>query len=190
MKKINETLKMHTPVFDVVEKEFDSAKFKPVGLNCNDWVMVAIKDSKTNDFIFVRQTRWGLEDKTLEFPCGTVDDDEVKKHGRKNARMLAALREVEEETGIEVSGQNVEELATFNPNPAYFNNTMSIFFVEVDNLREVFAKRGDQNLDENEDCVVYVKNLDDPAVAKHLMSHAMGLCAYGLLVVNGKMAYA
>ena len=36
LKKTKENIKLKTPVFTVVEKEFDDVpNFKPVGLNCN-----------------------------------------------------------------------------------------------------------------------------------------------------------
>lgn len=47
MKKINEKELLKMPVFTVVEKEFENVGFKPVGLNCNDWVQIcAIDDAE------------------------------------------------------------------------------------------------------------------------------------------------
>lgn len=190
MEKIAEKTLLKTPVFTVVEKEFENISFKPVGLNCNDWVMVVIRDPKTNQFVLVKQTRWGLEDKTIEFPCGTVDDDEIKNYGLKGALANAAIREVEEETGIVVDKSDIEVLhSSFNPNPAYFNNTMTIFYTEINNLEDVFNKRHAQKLDENEDCEVFITDKDDLNPLKDVMSHAMGICACGLLAIYDKVKF-
>lgn len=202
MKKINEEELLKTPVFTVVKKTFEGTKFSPVGLNCNDWVMVIITDKPCWEHdakaVLIKQTRWGLEDKTIEFPCGTVDkedffaaalvkseeefnelwkrisDDEKRDiiaDGRKNA----ALRELKEETGLDADNIELKHLISFNPNPAYFNNTMSIYRCTIPNLDELIAKKGEQNLDENEDCeVIYDRLLDHTS---EISEHAMGIAA-------------
>lgn len=175
MKKLNEKELLKTPVFTVVEKTFEGVNFHPVGLNCNDWVMVVAYD-KTGNAIFVNQTRWGLEKETVEFPCGTVEKSEIAKYGSQNARRTAALRELEEETGISVNEDQLVQIAHFNPNPAYFNNTMTIFKVQVENLEKLFKKRKELALDEHEDCKPYIAKIKDKK--ESLVSHAMGLIAF------------
>lgn len=149
MIKTKETEILKTPVFTVVEKEFENTNFKPVGLKCNDWVTVVAIDNKDlnkANTIVVEQTRWGSENKTIEFPCGTVEFGEMPS--------MAAKREFEEETGIKIVCFNENTLYTrfFNPNPAYFNNTMGVFVVYIPNLKTIFNARGEQKLDKNEDC--------------------------------------
>ena len=179
LKKIKETELLRTPVFTVVEKEFEGTDFKPVGLNCNDWVMVMIKDSVKNEWLFVKQTRWGEETQTVELPCGTVENHEVETFGIENARKYAAIREVEEETGLNIADSSIELLKVFNPNPAYFNNRMSIFYVEVPNLKEVFNKhKNELHLDPDEDCQPFIGGLNDFA---RLEEHSLGM--------NAKYAY-
>lgn len=187
MKKITERSRLITPVFEVVEKEFEGTSFKPVGLNCNDWVMLIAADTNAREnpvCVFVEQTRWGAEAKTIEFPCGTVEDSEMKDlpdmsdaEALNEVRKAAAIREFEEETGIDLGPykDKVGCLGTFNPNPAYFNNIMSIFCVKVPDLLERFNNRSKQNLDENEDCKVFV----DRVLNRYweLSSHAMGVAA-------------
>ena len=96
LNKTKEVDLIKTPVFTVVEKEYENLEFKPVGLNCKDWVMVIAKDSISDPVcVFVKQTRWGCEHSTIEFPCGTVDLNE--------SPVEAAVREFREETGIEVA---------------------------------------------------------------------------------------
>ena len=173
MKKLKEEQLLHTPVFTVVRKEFEDVNFSPVGLNCNDWVMVIVVDKNFKTLV-VKQTRWGLEDKTIEFPCGTVEANEPP--------VTAAIRELMEETGIErVDTTALREIACFNPNPAYFNNKMHIYRYDIDKMPEKF---GEQKLDEHEDCEPFVVNLG-PSLYKQLSTHAMGLAAIGAITMSG-----
>ena len=175
MNKIKETELLKTRVFTVVEKEFEGMNFKPVGLNCYDWVMVIIKDCETDRFVFVKQTRWGEEAKTIEFPCGTVENEEVAKYGVEKARALAACREVKEETGLDITEKNLALIKQFNPNPAYFNNKMTVFYTEIVALEEVFNKhKNELNLDPDEDCQPYIGGDAD---FWRLEEHAMGIAA-------------
>lgn len=180
MNKIGEKILLKMPVFEVVEKEFSN--FKPIGLNCNDWVMLIVADGKSKDnpnCVFVKQTRWGLEDTTIEFPCGTVEESDyhIKSNNCEKILKNAAIREFEEETGIDLGPHkhSLINLGSFNPNPAYFNNIMTIFSVVVPDLKERFEKRNKQHLDEHEDCEVFVDRLFSQY--NNLASHAMGICA-------------
>jgi hypothetical protein len=102
----------------------------------------------------------------------------------KEVRKNAAIREFEEETGIDLGPykERVGLLGTFNPNPAYFNNHMSIFCVKVPDLLERFQNRNKQNLDENEDCRVFV----DRVLNRYwdLSSHAMGIAALQKMAIT------
>lgn len=149
MHKIKETVIKSTPVFTLVEKQFDNVAFTPVGLNCNDWVMIIIKDN--DDYLLVKQTRWGKESQTIEFPCGTVENNEKPMH--------AALRELEEETGIKVN--SLRKIGDFNPNPAYFNNMMHVYLHPVNGLKERFKKHAELHLDPDEDCKPFIGKLED-----------------------------
>lgn len=194
LNKIKEDIKLETPVFTVVEKEFKDTDFKPVGLNCNDWCMLIAADASSRDnpvCVFVEQTRWGAEAKTIEFPCGTVEESEMKDlplvgydDALKEVRKNAAIREFEEETGIDLGPYKgkVGLLGTFNPNPAYFNNSMSIFCVKVPDLLNRFKNRKSQALDKNEDCNVFV----DRVMNRYwdLSSHAMGIAALQKMAIT------
>lgn len=194
MKKIKEDIKLKTPVFNVVEKVFGDTSFRPVGLNCNDWVMLIAADASSREnpvCIFVEQTRWGAEAKTIEFPCGTVEESEMNDlplegydESLKEIRKNAAIREFEEETGIDLGPykEKIGLLGTFNPNPAYFNNSMSIFCVKVPDLLNRFKNRKKQSLDENEDCSVFV----DRVMNRYwdLSSHAMGIAALQKMAIT------
>ena len=155
LKKTNEEVLLKTPVFDVVKKTFENTDFKPVGLNCHDWVSIVAVDNIDNPVcIFVEQTRWGKEQKTIEFPCGTVEDGEDILH--------AAAREFKEETGIEIESyynHKLQYCGSFSPNPAYFNNLMHVYFYHDYNLIKSFLERGSQHLDKDEDCKVFIDRL-------------------------------
>ena len=225
MTKIQETPLLETPVFTVVKKIFKETTFEPVGLNCKPWVMViAVDDDIKNNpvTIFVEQTRWGLENKTIEFPCGTVEAEDFYTHldyvqltdeqfaalgyetvpnpngaierkynpnlvdptkwtpelfgtAYQDALKSAAVREFAEETGINLSESDLFELCEFNPNPAYFNNTMTIFYVKKSSLLESFNNKHDQQLDKDEDCRVFVGRLN--TYLSSIKQHAMGIAA-------------
>lgn len=175
MKKINETELLKTPVFSVVKKEFKETKFAPVGLNCKDWVMIVALDScdlKKANSIFVKQTRWGLEDKTIEFPCGTVEDEDFE--GGKDGNKIAAIREFVEETGISVSEDELKKAGDFNPNPAYFSNKMHVYYYLNKDLKALFENRKAQHLDENEDCEVFIDSIG----SKKFFGNAMQIAGF------------
>jgi 8-oxo-dGTP pyrophosphatase MutT (NUDIX family) len=182
-KKLSEEILVKTPVFNVVSKKFENQSFSPVGLNCNDWVMICVKDTKNDRWLLVEQTRWGIEGKTIEFPCGTVESSEVERYGRSFARFVAAERELKEETGLKLNDDvHLLELATFNPNPAYFNNTMTIFYVEVPDLEyKVSFDASDLTLDKDEDCKPFLTSSGDYDPLYEVRKSGLGLAAYGLL---------
>lgn len=178
MNKISEIDLLKTPVFTVVKKEFKETAFQPVGLNCKDWVMViALTTDNLNEAkgIFVRQTRWGVEARTTEFPCGTVEENDFA--GGKDGRKVATIREFKEETGIEINENELISLGWFNPNPAYFSNIMTVYAVVDKDLEKKFNKRGEQNLDANEDCEVFI----DWLANKRFFGNAMQMAGYTLL---------
>lgn len=178
MNKIAETELLKTPVFTIVKKEFEETSFQPVGLNCKNWVMVICLDTddlKEAKCIFVRQTRWGIEEKTVEFPCGTVEESDFADG--KDGHRVAAVREFKEETGIEIDANELISLGSFNPNPAYFSNTMAVYAVIDKDIEEKFSKRNTQQLDENEDCEVFI----DWLANKRFFGNAMQLAGYALL---------
>jgi 8-oxo-dGTP pyrophosphatase MutT (NUDIX family) len=172
--KTKETKLVDTAVFTVVEKEFKDIDFKPVGLNCKDWVMVIAKDTKDKDpvCIFVKQTRWGVEHSTIEFPCGTVDLNETP--------LEAAIREFKEETGIELTPSNLTLLTSFNPNPAYFNNKMHVFEYVDKGLINKFLNKKKQKLDKTEDCEVFISRLSSQ---KALLNNG-GMSLIGMLLTE------
>lgn len=146
---IREKLLQHTPIFDLVEKREVDAGFCPVGINAPDWVTVvaAHKDC----FLMVRQDRYGTMKNYTEFVCGQVDKDETP--------MAAAFRELEEETGVRLD-RPLTYLGSYDTNPAFMNNRMHFYFVELTD--EEVKKMGDQKLDEHEKIELVWRDRADP----------------------------
>jgi len=90
-------------------------------------------------FVMVDQFRHGSSTVTREFPAGVVEKDEDS--------MLAALRELVEETGLEAEKTCL--LGNVNPNSAFMNNRSNFYLVE--GVRHVAS----QNLDANEQLDVF-----------------------------------
>lgn len=86
-------------------------------LDCPNWVNVlpVTTDMKV---ILIKQPRAGTLTTVLETPGGVIN------HGETDAT-LAAMRELEEETGF--TSQRVLPLAALNPNPAIMTNVCHFF---------------------------------------------------------------
>lgn len=138
--KIGETtLKLHTPIWDVLETEKTSPEGKVgkfVSLKTPDWVKAIIYNKETHKFVITREFRQGINDYDIAFPSGTVEPGEDP--------MDAVVREVKEETGFK-NVTHCELLGSFPPNVAFMNNTMYIYYLEVD------GEKTDKKLDEFED---------------------------------------
>jgi ADP-ribose pyrophosphatase len=86
-------------------------------LRCAPWVNV-VPVTEQGEIILVEQHRFGSDTVTLETPGGAVDK------GEKDTT-LAALRELEEETGH--TSARLLALSGFLPNPAIQNNRVQYF---------------------------------------------------------------
>ena len=137
---LGEELIAKTPIFDLVRKPEVQAGFRPVGLNCPDWVMVIATNDK-DEYLFVKQLRYGVMEELDEFICGQVEAKEVP--------VQAAIRELKEETGYEIPdkemGSRVDYLGSLYPNPAFQNNRMHFFHVDLSGV-----ERGNTSFDEHE----------------------------------------
>jgi len=84
-------------------------------------------------------TRYGKMKEYVEFPSGMVEAGEDPK--------LAAQRELLEETGYDVSIDDIVPLGNFEANPAFMSNSMFYFYVNLDTARWQLKK---QHLDQHE----------------------------------------
>lgn len=142
------SLLLHTPIFDVVRGRKTKTGLEPVLVNAPDWVtVIAEKDGKV---IVEKQFRYGANCYVEELPCGMVEKDE--------SPLDAALRELEEETGIKVlDKKHIVKIGQVNPNPAFMTNTMHYFYVDLDEAKHVKTK---QKLDTHEQITWSFKDID------------------------------
>jgi ADP-ribose diphosphatase len=83
---------------------------------CPDWVSI-VPVTDAGQIVLVRQYRHGIDGETLEIPGGVIDAGEAPE--------AAALRELKEETGYEVT--EIESLGFAHPNPPLQNNRHFMF---------------------------------------------------------------
>ena len=115
-------LLLHTPIFDVVKGPKTMTGLEPVLVDAPEWVCIAVK--RGDEFLIEKQFRYGSNCDIEEFPCGMVEKGESPHE--------AALRELEEETGIRVELKCLQYLGATNPNPAFMTNRMHYFYLNLD----------------------------------------------------------
>jgi 8-oxo-dGTP pyrophosphatase MutT (NUDIX family) len=112
---------LETRPFHVEEIRFEYEDLKPERsyhrLKCPDWVNVVpvLPDGR---IVLIEQPRVGSLSKVLETPGGVIDSHERDP-------TMAALRELEEETGL--TSRRILSLASINPNPAIMTNICHFF---------------------------------------------------------------
>ena len=138
--KDNSVVVAETPIFKVLSTKKVPPNGKEgnyVKLDAPDWVSAIVKDNSTGKFVMTEQWRHGVDKPMIEFPCGQVEFGE--------SPLDAILRECQEEIGL--NKDKVTEITFLyqaNPNPAFMNNSMTCYYIEVEELDDK------QNLDDNE----------------------------------------
>ena len=135
--KEKKNLLLHTPIFDVIKGEKTMTGLEPVLVKAPDWVCIVVK--RGDEFLIEKQLRYGSDCEIEEFPCGMVEKGESPHE--------AALRELEEETGIRVELKCLQYLGATNPNPAFMTNRMHYFYL---NLDKCGCEQRDRKLDPHE----------------------------------------
>lgn len=115
-------LLLHTPIFDVIKGQKTETGLEPVLVDAPEWVCIVVK--RGDEFLIEKQFRYGSNCDIEEFPCGMVEKGESPHE--------AALRELEEETGIRVELRCLQYLGATNPNPAFMTNRMHYFYLNLD----------------------------------------------------------
>lgn len=121
MELVSKKIVLKTHPFSVEELEL-TRDGSPMGhpyyrLDCADWVNV-LPVTTDRKAILIRQARSGSMKRVLETPGGMIDRHEKDP-------TMAALRELEEETGF--TSQRILPLAVMNPNPAIMTNRCHYF---------------------------------------------------------------
>lgn len=110
-----------------------------------DWVNI-VAVTPAGEVVMVRQFRQGIMAPSLELPGGVLDSASEEPK-------LAALRELEEETGY--AAREARSLGCFHPNPGLLNNRCHTF------LAEGLSYSGKQDLEPAEDITVHLIPLAD-----------------------------
>ncbi|HUC89344.1 MAG TPA: NUDIX hydrolase [Patescibacteria group bacterium] len=135
-------------------------------LHAKDWAnVIAITPDKK--VVMVRQYRHGIDDITLEFPAGGMDENDP--HLEATIR-----RELLEETGY--SAEKVVDLGFVHANPAFLNNKCHTF------LALDATKKDAQNLDDTEDISIEeIPLVDIPKmISAGQITHSLSVVAYFL----------
>ena len=138
---------LHTPIFDVIEREDKGYGFKPIAVKAPDWVAICVE--KNGKYLLTAQLRYGTMTVVQEFPCGCVEKDETP--------VVAASRELSEETGYVVDPNDLTYLGKVATNPGFMTNFMHYFYVNLDNVK---YQKDEPHLDEHEKLVSYWKDID------------------------------
>ncbi len=139
-------------------------------LESPDWVnVIALTDS--DNMVWVRQYRHGIQEVTLEIPGGIVDPGE--------SPLEAARRELAEETGYRA--ELWEQIGVVTPNPAVQTNRTYTFLAR--GARKVGAQRPDDGEE------IEVEELSMELVRRKLVAaeiqHSLILCALMHLSLRG-----
>jgi ADP-ribose pyrophosphatase len=84
----------------------------------------AVIVNENEDILLVKQFRPALMRETLEIPAGTMDNEEEDEIG-------CLLRELKEETGLDIRPQTVKPAVTYVPNIGFSSSLMRMYHVRV-----------------------------------------------------------
>ena len=95
-------------------------------------VLVLRDSSRGEEVLLVEQYRKAIESFTLEVPAGKLDI----KDGRKEDPLECAVREIREETGLEVAPSQLEYLGKIYTTPGFTDEVIHIFRLKVNSQVE------------------------------------------------------
>ncbi len=134
-------------------------------------VGVLLHDPDQSQFVMIKQFRVGMFDSEespwpLELVAGLIDKDESPKE--------VALREIEEETGLQANG--LTRICEYYNSPGASTERVTLFFAQVD-AKKAGGVHGLDN--ENEDILVQVLSESEvkEAINSGLINNAMSLIA-------------
>lgn len=152
--------------FDVEECDIEinssATKHPFYRLKIKDWVNI-LAVTKEGEAILIKQDRIGAEESVLEAPGGVVD------RGEETSTQIAALRELEEETGY--TSNRVISLGAVNPNPA-INTNLVHFYLALDAVLPEKRKFFPDEYENIEICKVTLNELPS-LLMKNKVNHAL-----------------
>ncbi|EDS77708.1 MutT/nudix family protein [Clostridium botulinum C str. Eklund] len=86
--------------------------------------VAAIVLNEFNEILLVKQFRPAVMEETLEIPAGCLDVEGEKKE-------TCLVRELKEETNLEVKEENVQKVLEYKPIMGFSNSNMTIFEVHI-----------------------------------------------------------
>lgn len=86
--------------------------------------VAAIVLNEFNEILLVKQFRPAIMKETLEIPAGCLDVEGERKE-------ICLIRELKEETNLEVKEEEVKIVLEYNPIMGFSNSNMSIFQVNI-----------------------------------------------------------
>ncbi len=113
--------------------------------------VLAVAITKDKEVILIEQYRHPIQQQSIEFPGGFIDDSETPE--------TAIIRELQEETGYSFTGYHY--LGKTYSNPGVLNNATHLFVATGG------EKISDQSLDANEEINILLKSLQEVKVMIH-----------------------
>lgn len=150
-KLLDEKIIYDGPRFKITQRKFEREDGLIYSRDCVEPgdAVVILPITENNEIVFIRQLRESIGKISLELPAGMVEKGEDTK--------IAALRELEEETGI--TANNIEFLTTYYASCGYSSEKLYIYVAKD-------FKYGEKHTDETEEILNLEKIKIEDALAR------------------------
>lgn len=102
---------------------------------------IVLTTVENNFFLFVKAKRHLLKDSTIEFPSGSIKNNESIRKG--------ATREIFEETGIKInSSKRLKKGTALSVVPSRFSQKLNVFYLDIKMDEFINKKKHDNEIDE------------------------------------------